>query len=496
MEGWRQYIASKANTFFIGAVAFLLATAAGLIFGAPFSLKEVFGLWVFSGVSLILCFDKPVYRSIFLLCFCAFFAFLRIHETTPRTSEHSHIGFYVNQKVAVTGVIKAEPDVRRDAVRYTVASQAVVSRGQTPVSGNVLLTLPLFPRYHYGDAIHFSCTLSWPKPRDGFQYDKYLERFDIYALCAYPESVMAYPAQTKHVFAYLLSFKERLAEQIVTIWPEPYAGFMAGLLYGYRGGLGSLDDSFRKTGLTHIVAVSGQNIMMVMSALLWVCFTVRLKRPYALTLALSGIVLFVFFTGASASVVRAGCMGVMMILAEFAGRGRSMRNVLVAVAALMVAVQPKMLLYDAGFALSFLATIGVIYTTPQVKQWFQWVPETLGLQEIICVSLAAIAWTLPLSVYQFGQMSFVAPIANIVVLPILPVILGAGVLATVIAAVLPPLGVFVGYVAYIGMRYAEGVVTLLARIPFVSVPVAVPLVFPVAAYTLLFVSVMGAYEKE
>lgn len=495
MEGWRRVIQSKGNTFFIGAASFLIGTGVALL-QTPIPLRNIFVLWLVLGLSLIIIWTKPLWRLLFLVAFCIAFAFLRVSATTPDTRSPRHIGSYIGQTVPVVGVISEEPDVRLDVVRYTVSVQMLATKEKKEVEGKMLLTSPLYPRYQYGDTLHFSCKLSWPEKRDDFRYDLYLERFQIYATCGYPQFMVHTPRTHITLFGHLLSFKEVLAEHIVRIWPEPYAGFMAGLLYGYRGGLGSLDEAFRQTGLTHIVAVSGQNIMMVMSALLWVCFTMRLRRPYALTLALGGIILFVLFTGASASVVRAGCMGTLMILAEFMGRGRQMRNVLVAVAAAMVAIEPRTLLYDPGFALSFLATIGVIYTTPKITEWLTWVPETLGLKEILGVSLAATAWTVPFSAYQFGQISLLSPLANMLVLPTLSFILLFGFLAALASFVIPFLGFLIGYIAYIGMRYVEMIVTTLASLPTVSVQATLPAIVPVTIYTVLCASILFDTDKK
>jgi competence protein ComEC len=416
--------------------------------------------------------------------------------TTPDTRSAEHIGSYIGRTVPVVGYISEEPDVRLDVVRYTVQVNYLATKEKKAVTGNILLTSPIYPRYKYGDKLHFSCKLSWPESRDDFRYDLYLERFGIYATCGYPQFMVHTPRTKTTVFGHMLTFKEHLAERINRIWPEPYAGFMSGLLYGYRGGLGSLDESFRKTGLTHIVAVSGQNIMLVTTMMLWICFTMRIKRPYALTIALVGIILFVLFTGASASVVRAGCMGVLMILAESMGRGRNMRNVLVAVAGLMVCVEPRTLLYDPGFALSFLAPIGVIYTSPCIHEWLGWFPETLGLRDIMAVSLAATAWTIPFSAYQFGQISLLSPVANLLVLPVLPYLMLVGAIAVVGSLIHGLVGLGIGYVAYLFMRYVEGVVTWLAHLPIVSVEVTLPLIVPVTMYTLLCASLFLPEEKN
>ena len=129
---------------------------------------------------------------------------------------------------------------------------------------------------------------------------------------------------------------------------------MAGLLYGERSGLPlELADNFSRTGVSHIIAVSGYNISIVALALMSLFINLGLARPRAFWLVVAGIILFVIFTGAGASVVRAGIMGLIVLLAGQLGRLSRIGNVLIFTAALMLLFNPYVLIWDAGFQLSF-----------------------------------------------------------------------------------------------------------------------------------------------
>ena len=209
---------------------------------------------------------------------------------------------------------------------------------------------------------------------------------------------------------------------------------MAGLLYGYRGGLGDLQEAFNKTGVSHIVAISGYNITII-AELLMAMFSSFIRRQIAFWFVSAGIISFVIMVGASPSVVRAGIMGILVLVARHIGRVSRPTNLLVFAAAVMTLHNPFVLLWDAGFQLSFAATIGILYVAPLFdRRW-----------ELVSSTLSAIVITLPLALYHFGRFSLIAPVTNLLILWTIPILMALGAIAIIASLLFFPFGQLVAW---------------------------------------------------
>ena len=407
----------------------------------------------------------------------------------------------------VVGYVSAEPDVRMDGVRYIIkipvrlASESVVGRQNTRnkiqdnlVGKNVYVKTLLYPRYKYGDKLELKCDLQKPEIINDFRYDMYLARYGVFTICenakinpsaSPPAGGLAQGKEGSKILAGIFDIKNVIADRINKLWHEPSASFMAGLLYGYRGGLGELNEMFSRTGVTHIVAISGYNISLIASILIAICVNLYIPRKKAFWLITGGIILFVIFTGASASVVRAGIMGIIVLLAKQVGRTSQVGNVLVLTAVVMSLQNPFILLWDAGFQLSFISTLGLVYITPVIRNWFDRVPEFLGIRESLISTLSAITATLPLILFQFGRLSIVAPIVNILILWIIPTIMMLGFFAVLISFVFMPLGEIIAWIGWVGLQYIIKIVEFFASLKWSAVDLTVPWWGMVIMYILL-----------
>lgn len=357
--------------------------------------------------------------------------------------------------------VVAEPDVRSDGVRYILERQYTKEK--------IYWKSSLYPRYEYGDELKVVCEIKKPEASEDFRYDMYLARYGVFAECMSAQVKKIDEDGGNFVFRGIFGFKNVVASKIGQLWHEPYASFMAGLLYGYRGGLGELNDMFSRTGITHIVAISGYNITIIVSILITFCVQVYIPRKKAFWIIVGGIILFVLFTGASASVVRAGIMGIIVLLSKQTGRLSRIGNVLLLTAVVMVLQNPLVLVWDAGFQLSFISTCGLVYLSPLFVQWFKKLPEKFGIKESLISTLSAIMATLPLILFQFGRLSIVAPVVNILVLWIIPYLMLIGFVATVFGFVFFPLGQVLAWVGLVGLKYIVFVVKWFSGLPFAAI---------------------------
>lgn len=277
------------------------------------------------------------------------------------------------------------------------------------------------------------------------------------------------PWELRYSVARILAPVRFTFERAITrVLPEPHASLLTGLLTGGRSGLPqNLSNDFRTAGLSHIVAISGFNITIILTFLSSLLFFLPLKRRFW-PLAI-GITLFVIFVGASASVVRAGIMGILGLIAIQADRTAKPRQLILWTAFLMSMWNPLSLWYDAGFQLSFLATIGIAELGGPLKRLFRFAPESFGIRESLAATIAAEIATLPVSMLLFRQISLVAPLSNLLVAPLIPLTMLIGFIATLFGALYQPLGLLISTIAWGLLSLIIEIVHISASIPFAAI---------------------------
>jgi competence protein ComEC len=393
------------------------------------------------------------------------FALLRVAQTTHVTTLADIEAFANGQEVMVRGIIADAPDRRPLKTRYTVnvskievlgassASRRVILNSHDTlhgihVRGKILATdYALWPRHEYGDEVFLRGKLEKPEPFSGFAYDRFLSRYGIYAIISRAEVQTLSLGHGYAIFATLIHLRERFEAQINRIMPEPHASFLAGLLTGSRRGLPEhvLED-FRATGLTHIIAVSGANVAIVLEVIAAMLFFLPLRFRFLPSLL--ALAAFTLFVGASPSVVRAAIMGGLGLLALHSGRERHTLIAILVAGSLMAGWNPKLLWYDAGFQLSFLSVLGLSFFNPFLEKPSKLIPDILGMREAFRMTIAAQIMAVPFVAFLFGEFSLIAPLANILIAPFVPIAMLLGAVAVFASFLFLPLGFFLGYPTY------------------------------------------------
>lgn len=221
---------------------------------------------------------------------------------------------------------------------------------------------------------------------------------------------------------------------------EPSASLVAGILIGERGSLPEeLADDFQVTGLTHILAISGFNITLIITLVVFAAAGLGKKRRFVVSFGV--IVFFVIITGASASVVRAAVMGLLVLFVKTVGRRAKPLKIILMSVFLIVLCDPRLLNFDLSFQLSMMATLSLIWFSSWLEMDFRQGWKSM-LWEGISTTLAAQIITLPLIFYHFGRISVISPVSNLIVGPLIPLmmILGAGVF---VLSVIAPFATFI-----------------------------------------------------
>jgi competence protein ComEC len=203
--------------------------------------------------------------------------------------------------------------------------------------------------------------------------------------------------------------------------PEPAASFGIGLLVGQRDLLPQdVSQALQLAGLTHIVAVSGYNLTIIVNAVRR--GSKRLSRFQTLFITATLIYLFLLVTGFMPSIVRASVVAGLGMLAWYFGREFRASLLILFTAAITAMVNPYYVWGDIGWYLSFLAFFGVLMLAPILVKVFSGSNKELPLLPTVAIeSFSAQVMTLPLIMFIFGRISLVGFFANIIIVPLVPI---------------------------------------------------------------------------
>jgi ComEC/Rec2-related protein len=262
--------------------------------------------------------------------------------------------------------------------------------------------------------------------------------------------------------------KRKFVAGTETALPEPLAPFAIGLLVGQRANLpDAVKQDLLKVGLTHIIAVSGANLTIILRASQRLLSKRSKRLSTFLTLGLMAV--FLALSGAGASIVRAAIVSTLSIAAAYYGRRFKPLNLIFLAAVITAWANPSYIWGDVSWYLSFLAFFGVMILAPQFQarwsgRWHRSVVAAVAL-ESICAEIM----TLPFVLHVFGQMSRVGLIANVLVVIFIPLAMLLSAIAGLAGMLIGNVAGWLAWPAVIILNYVLDVAHLLAGRPHVFV---------------------------
>jgi competence protein ComEC len=232
-------------------------------------------------------------------------------------------------------------------------------------------------------------------------------------------------------------------------------------------------EDFRATGLAHLVAASGANVVLLATLVLALGAAAGLGLSARLWVALALVAAYVPLAGAGPSIQRAGVMGAAGLLAALAGRPASRWYALLLAAALTLACNPRAAA-DAGWQLSFAAVLAILALVPALRARFgaAGVPRTLA--EALAVTAAATLGTAPLIALHFERLSLVSLPANLLAAPAVAPVMWLGTIAATLGQLAPALAVPVAALAALPLGYLTWLADTAAALPLAEVAVPSP----------------------
>lgn len=384
---------------------------------------------------------------------------------------------YLNQYIEIEGVIATDPVLSDKNQQLTLLpdgfTQYMRASLYTPIPGA-----------QKGDRVWIRGQVELPENFSDFDYIGYLQRWNVFTVLKKPKVIVLQRAQLSWRTP-LLALREFVIKQSKA-FPQAEGSLIVGMLIGQRQHIPEeVSNAFKITGLTHIVAVSGFNMTVIATA----CgaFVWYIGRRWSNIATIFIVLGFVVITGASAAVVRAAIMAVIMVVAQLLGRQYVSLYALLIVASIMVLLNPRVVIWDIGFQLSVAATFGVLIAfrlkDPEKEDSF--------LKDLLRPTMGAIIVTAPIIALHFQTISLIAPLANLLVLPFVTWIMLFGALAllpVIGGAFVMPAQLLTSAVLYITQR--------LAQVPYASINVHMPVWLFISYYIVLFFCIYLILQKR
>ncbi len=480
------------------------------------------------------------------------------------------IRHFSGERCTLVGMVEDEPLWREGDVVFPLRTEKVTVKGEEqPVSSTVRVVVRLddpewdgyvqsieqggageespgidgvgrnkaFSALSYGQKVSLQGVLYEPGERrnpGGFDYRAFLETRGVAATfygSANGVTHLGIAAELSPLRRAALDIKAKMSAVLEAYLPEREGRLLAGMLFGERRALDEdTEKHFARSGVSHLLAVSGLHVGMV-AAVLWSLWKkARVTGAAAFFLTLFFLFAYVYITGLKPATLRAFIMIAMAMGAVYLGRRRDLFTALAAAAFITLVYNP-LLLFNAGFQFSYAATASIILFASPLRQriivffdraasLFGALPANGGkelpqaemtadadtvatltealspvlstlrgkLSSLAAVTLAAQAGVLPLTAYYFGEISFVALLANILVLPLMPLIIFTGLTAAVLGLVIPPVAALLLLAGYPLLFYTLFVTEFVGGLPYAFMSVYPPRLHWLGYYYLFFFS--------
>ena len=353
---------------------------------------------------------SKIFLGLSLIFLSANFIWLKFFDTKINNPDFAYNQFY-----SFRAIIK-NTDKKLNGWQIIIQPQDLKN-----YSGQILLTTPLYPEYNISDILEVACKLNQPGiliDDDGseFDYGKYLAKNNIYATCYRPRLKVI--GQQQDIAFYLGVSKQYFFDNLDKYLVEPASSLSKAILLASRREIPQeLRNKFAQVGLSHVIAISGLHMAIIVWLLQSLLMTLGIRRQTSFIYLFLFLLVYLYLIGFVPSAMRASLMVMMVLLGPILRRQTMSVYSLILAADIFVLVNPNLLVYDIGFQLSFLAVLGLLWYVKFFNKVLVFIPQKFKLREVLSVTLAAQVFTWPLIVYYFGIFSIIAPLANFSLLP-------------------------------------------------------------------------------
>ncbi|MCX7918410.1 MAG: DNA internalization-related competence protein ComEC/Rec2 [bacterium] len=348
-------------------------------------------------------------------------------------------------------------------------------------------------RYFYGDRIQVYGTVQIaPEPANPgeFNYREYLLQEEIYGIvnCWNAADIQNLSVSSFGVCERILRLASKIKYYYVCInnatLPPTHAALLNGIVLGEKTELADdIKEAFIRSGIFHLLVVSGSNVMLIAVIVFVVLKVFRVKRRIAALVSIPLVILYALVAGYQPPVSRATIIAVMVLLGLATKQDVQIINNL-GIAALIALIVNPLDIFGASFQLSFLTVLSIILIYPILQQWMPFPKKLFSVQLILYSSIAAFIGIAPLSAYYFNLLPLISPVTNLLAVPIVTINLSAGLVSGIVYPFSPALTQLVANTNWLLLTILMKVVTFFYFIPGSYIYVARPALWVIVLYYL------------
>jgi len=418
-----------SNKVLLSVASFIL----GIIISSFFNVN-IFIIYIFFLLAVIaaIFLNKKIIIFIFILFFL-----LAVYRFNLSKPDFTSVYNLKDSKVLVTGFVDGLPEHKINKQNIILSNIEIKPLDKLVASKNykdkILVITELYPEYKINNYLEIKCDLKTPEKFENFDYGAYLANKKIYKICYYPEIEILSHKSRKATFGghgiwdFFINLKLKQINIIQNNLSPPHSALLSAIILGEKSEIDNhTRELFSQAGVSHIIAISGMHIGIISLLIFWSLIYIGVGRQKSFKFIILFLIFYLLLIGFMASAVRAVIMGLILMYGYKEGRLSSSARALIFAAGFLLLLNPRLLRWDVGFQLSFLATLGIIYFYTVFDKWLKKIPEKI--RAILAVTLSAQILTLPLVFYYFNIVSFISLITNILILPILPVLMVLGLL--------------------------------------------------------------------
>ena len=352
----------------------------------------------------------------------------------------------------------------------------------------------------YGDKIEFY--LEYEKPSTarnymGFDYSNYLKTKKIFGTVNLKEEDVEIISHDNSniILRKIYELRNLMKTKIEKLLSKETSGLCLGMLIGETSGIEeNMQENFRDSNLSHILAVSGANVSYIIVSITYIFNKMCLRKRLSKIISIILLILFMLLTGCTSSVNRACIMAILMLIAELLYRKSDVYNNLAISALILLIINPYSLL-DIGFQLSYMGTIGIVFLHDKIGNFIKINNKIVKyFFEMIVVTTCANLAIIPIMMFHFNTISLTFYFSNIIVGPILGIVVIIGFIMFFISLIFTPISSLIAIVLNLMLKFIIKVAEITANMPFSKITIITPSFFFIIVWYLIIISI--SYKQK
>ena len=352
----------------------------------------------------------------------------------------------------------------------------------------------------YGDKIEFY--LEYEKPSTarnymGFDYSNYLKTKKIFGTVNLKEEDVEIISHDNSniILRKIYELRNLMKTKIEKLLPKETSGLCLGMLIGETSGIEeNMQEDFRDSNLSHILAVSGANVSYIIVSITYIFNKMCLRKRLSKIISIILLILFMLLTGCTSSVNRACIMAILMLIAELLYRKSDVYNNLAISALILLIINPYSLL-DIGFQLSYMGTIGIVFLHDKIGNFIKINNKIVKyFFEMIAVTTCANLAIIPIMMFHFNTISLTFYFSNIIVGPILGIVVIIGFIMFFISLIFTPISSLIAIVLNLMLIFIIKIAEITANMPFSKITIITPSFFFIIVWYLIIISI--SYKQK